>query len=283
MDSRIPPRLDAYLRLPPETALVLLSGVLGTTTNWLIHRYLYSLLASSSIPRPVVDDAPNPSTSSSSPASVVFVSFLRDYAFWKDGVARLGLDLGHAAKKGCFVFVDGLSGLCSGAAHGPADAPTPTPRALTAATAQHLRKELSDAVAQVQATSPGSRTVLIVDQPDVLLAISGGGLSSQALRDALLDVRENVHSSVITCAADEPLVASQTTTLEKEHASFVLSLAHDAHLVMSLRKLDSGTARDVSGVVRITAGGEDTGAVDNRDLLYYVAADGGVRVFERGE
>jgi elongator complex protein 6 len=59
---------------------------------------------------------------------------------------------------------------------------------------------------------------------------------------------------------------------------------------MSLRLLDTGTARDVSGVVRITAG--DEVEVDDRDiqrrieekeLLYFVGGDGGVKVFERGQ
>lgn len=59
---------------------------------------------------------------------------------------------------------------------------------------------------------------------------------------------------------------------------------------MSLRLLDTGTARDVSGVLRVTLGNE-TGAnekdiqdrVEERELLYFVGGDGGVRVFERGQ
>jgi elongator complex protein 6 len=43
--------------------------------------------------------------------------------------------------------------------------------------------------------------------------------------------------------------------------------------------LDTGSARDVSGVMRIT-GAEGTG--EGMEYLYYVAGDGGVKVFERG-
>lgn len=79
-------------------------------------------------------------------------------------------------------------------------------------------------------------------------------------------------------AADAPLVQSQATTLEREHAALVLGQAHEAARVLSLRMLDTGTARDVSGVVRVTtADGADEG-----EFLYYVAGDGNVRVFERG-
>jgi len=59
---------------------------------------------------------------------------------------------------------------------------------------------------------------------------------------------------------------------------------------MGLRLLDTGTARDVSGVIRITIGdqaAEDEQdirrRIEERELLYFVGGDGGVRVFERGQ
>jgi len=67
-----PPLLEPYLGLPPEAALVLLTGVLGASTNWLVLRYLQSVLA-----------APGPDV------GVLLVSFLRDRAFWAHGAARL--------------------------------------------------------------------------------------------------------------------------------------------------------------------------------------------------
>lgn len=86
-------------------------------------------------------------------------------------------------------------------------------------------------------------------------------------------------------SADDPLIASQATTLEKDHASFVLSLAHEAETILSLRLLDTGIAKDVSGVVRITRGGDGGGErqIEEKEYLYHVGGDGGVRVFERGQ
>lgn len=55
---------------------------------------------------------------------------------------------------------------------------------------------------------------------------------------------------------------------------------------MALRLLDTGTARDVSGVVRITAGdggSKEAEKIEERELLYFVGGDGGVKVFERGQ
>jgi elongator complex protein 6 len=59
---------------------------------------------------------------------------------------------------------------------------------------------------------------------------------------------------------------------------------------MSLRLLDTGTARDVSGVVRITIGdlvADDCHDVqrimEEKELLYFVGGDSRVKVFERGQ
>jgi elongator complex protein 6 len=57
--------------------------------------------------------------------------------------------------------------------------------------------------------------------------------------------------------------------------------------VMQLRTLETGAARDVSGVLRISRGGgwtdEAGDSLDERELLYYIQRDGGLRVFGRGE
>lgn len=88
-----------------------------------------------------------------------------------------------------------------------------------------------------------------------------------------------MQSTVLTFSADDPLLHSQATTLEKEHAALVLSQTHAAGRLLALRMLDTGTAKDVSGVVRIT--GQMDGE-EGKEFLYYVAADGSVKVFERG-
>jgi len=100
------------------------------------------------------------------------------------------------------------------------------------------------------------------------------------------DAEQKAHATVLALSADEPLVSAQTTTLEKEHAAFVLSLAHEAEAVISLRLLDTGTAKDVSGVVRITGGGGGGNlerVIEEHEYLYHVGGDGVVKVFERGQ
>lgn len=59
-------------------------------------------------------------------------------------------------------------------------------------------------------------------------------------------------------------------------------MAHEADTVFSLRLLDTGAAKDVGGVIRITHGGANSRTEDH-EYLYHVGGDGGVRVFERGQ
>lgn len=208
MASRAPPLLEPYLHLPHETSLILLSGVLGSSTNWLVHRYLYTLLAASqSIPSTYSSALPRGRQDGEQPleistidgdaeprhTSVVFVSFLRDYAFWRDGSKRLGLDLDVAGKKGSFIFVDGLTGLFTPASeHGRKQSgmDASARRVLLAATTDHFRRVLEDALSHAQVLNPGTRTVLVIDQPDVLLATAGDSISGQGLRGAILGLRE---------------------------------------------------------------------------------------------
>lgn len=97
-------------------------------------------------------------------------------------------------------------------------------------------------------------------------------------------------------SADSPLIHNASalshqnaTPLEVEHATFAVGLAHRAEMVMQLRNLETGAARDVSGVLRVSKGGawdQRECAKENweeKEVLYFVQRDGGVSVFGRGE
>ncbi|RDL31421.1 Uncharacterized protein BP5553_09630 [Venustampulla echinocandica] len=279
MASKIPPLLEPYLALPPEASLILLTNVLGASTNWLVLRFLHSTLATSSNSLEV---HPEDET------KVVFVSFLRDFAFWKDNARRLGLDLEkHAAKKS-FAFVDGLSGLFLPKQQRPAVGPGET--VLSSPSLTNVSEAILKAIQDVRGSSGAKGNVLlVVDQLDLLLAVAGNQVGAVNLEEMLAGLREEVHSAIITVSADHPLVSALQTPLETNHASFLVNIAHQADFIMGLRLLDSGTATDVSGVVRVTIGdqvAEDDDfrrKIDERELLYFVAGDGGVRVFERGQ
>jgi hypothetical protein len=76
MSSQIPPLLEPYLALPPEASLILLTSVLGASSNWLVLRFLHSALI-------------GPEALPENDTKVLFVSFMRDFAFWKENARRL--------------------------------------------------------------------------------------------------------------------------------------------------------------------------------------------------
>jgi elongator complex protein 6 len=80
MSSRIPPLLEPYLALPPEASLILLTSVLGASSNWLVLRFLHSALQS--------QDA-SPDSTTPKETKVLLVSFMRDLAFWRENGRKL--------------------------------------------------------------------------------------------------------------------------------------------------------------------------------------------------
>ncbi|OJD12727.1 hypothetical protein AJ78_06726 [Emergomyces pasteurianus Ep9510] len=363
MPTPTAPLLAPYTASPlPAQSLTLITSVLGATSNWLVLRILCDALAPDSnggleelgIDRGVGGRGVK---SAKGPMGVVFVSFLRQWDFWRTEARRLGLDLARLSNEGSFAFVDGMSELFLPAQAAPSSAPGPSavrsspvsariplhntlsvrnppsthPPAVTSnrkssSSSRKLRwssagggglDALEEEIASVINDLGGDTKsderpmkndiLLVVDQPDLLLAATGPGMGVGAVEmgEFLLGLRQRVHSTVITLAADSPLIHAgsvestrqQPTPLEREHASLVVGMAHQARMVMQLRDLDTGVARDVSGVLRISkAGGwvPETGmgqeedryghaGLEEKEVLYFVQGDGAVRVFGRGE
>jgi elongator complex protein 6 len=213
MTSRIPHLLEPYLTLSDETSLLLITGVLGASTNWLVLRHLHALLkpspSSQSHPHNSrLRAAANGSTlpergEAETEVAVLLVSFLRDFAFWKENASRLGLDLEAAARKGRFGFVDGLSSLFTPPiptqGHGQGQQqqqlrqPQQLPgqgwkRTLTSPAPRDIARVVMDGVEQLQRsgssisssrTAPGEgseiekkKVVLVIDGLDFVLAAS---------------------------------------------------------------------------------------------------------------
>jgi elongator complex protein 6 len=92
-----------------------------------------------------------------------------------------GLDLEAVKRTGRFSFVDGLTGLVAG------DAGSARDRVIKSAKEADVRKEIDAAVAGLKTT----KQILIVDQPDLLLALAQeGSVTSGSLSSLLLSLRE---------------------------------------------------------------------------------------------
>lgn len=173
---------------------------------------------------------------------------------------------------------------------------------------------------QKSSMEDGDELVLILDQPDLLLAATGPNMSIGATEMAewvtglqqvrshirrgiarqpsvtsyITDTRQHAHATVLTLATDAPLIHNASvsagqlaTPIETEHAAFAIGLAHRARSVMQLRTLETGAAKDVSGVLRISRGGGwsagEEDSLEEKEVLYFIQRDGGVSVFGRGE
>ncbi|THW26066.1 hypothetical protein D6D02_00479, partial [Aureobasidium pullulans] len=356
--NRTPPLLEPYLRLPSEASQLLLTGVLDSSPQWLVTRLLRS--------------AYTPAEETESPeeqdVSVILVSWLRDWEFWKSEARRgAGIDLARLAQQDKFVFVDGLTRLfpvaTSNTAVTPSPAaPSPTQRSLpvrntpaspipnrggplpsrgpvpsrgppASAPSQpqvaqpqqpaqptsqpqstqptnttHLKDSslastyttLSKTISTLLAKHPQRKIHLILDSPTLLLSTSASP-SASALSSLLLSLRSLVSTTTLILESDTPFLSAALpdpshlpTPLEAAHAAFVVQQAHISKWVLSLRPLDTGKARDVSGVIRVARGGawdddveeeEEVKGQEKKELeaLYFVQNDGGVKVFERGE
>jgi len=137
---------------------------------------------------------------------------------------------------------------------------------------------------------PGTKTTLIIDGIDFLLA-SQQSITALILSQLLTNLRKYADQMILGCSADGPLLhnaIASATPLEMEHLAFVTIMAHQSHTTMQLRSLDTGAAKDVSGVLRISRGGlyestEDIDSGSEYEWLYQVKGDGGVRLWSRGE
>ncbi|KAL3436745.1 hypothetical protein BDV09DRAFT_37488 [Aspergillus tetrazonus] len=167
-----------------------------------------------------------------------------------------------------------------------------------------LEKDVTTVIDQLRAPRPGedgeeSEVLLVVDQPDLLLAATGPnkGIGATEMAEWIMGLQQVATATIVTVSVDSPLIHNASafahqaaTPLETEHAAFAVGLAHRSEMVMQLRNLETGAARDVSGVLRVSKGGawgqrENAGeeSWEEKEVLYFVQRDGGVSVFGRGE
>jgi hypothetical protein len=93
---------------------------------------------------------------------------------------KQGLDLDKLTAKKNFSFVDGLDGIYV----------SQPQNQKTMKSTEQIIHSIRNAIRSLQRTSNGGKTILIIDQMDLLLALSGEELGPVQLSDILLDLRE---------------------------------------------------------------------------------------------
>lgn len=338
--SRIPPLLQPLVQTPKEDSLILLTSTLDASANCILGAFLRDAL------KPEADAYGSREDNAGRAKNVVLVSWMRDYAFWKQEVRKgAGLDLCGLRAQGRFAFVDGLSSLFLPACDdgeaeqlgqitsaippgisatrspqppstrarppAPGCASTATARAvprpstsstglytLSSALLEHANATIATALASLRPSIVAPSTLVILDNPDILLAavpaLTPAKLTSLFLE---LHVQNSVSHVLVHLQSDLALLtpSAPPQALQTAHQNLVVKTAHMSASVLGVRVLDTGVARDVSGVLRATANRDSWASIGTRsdggrsdvietgaELLYKVQGDGSVRVFERG-
>lgn len=186
------------------------------------------------------------------------------------------------------------------------DAPQSTPGLYTLKSLDlaHLKSTISTAVTALASnpntSSPQRKTLIVLDNPDLLLALNGS-ITASAMTSLILALHTlPTVSHVLThMQSDSPLLSlsAPAQPLEVAQHNLLVKYAHMSSRIVGVRVLDTGVAQDVSGVLRVTEqkaqwlglgfedaengmNGGDSGK--GKEFLYQVKGDGSVRVFERG-
>ncbi|KAG9187747.1 hypothetical protein G6011_05618 [Alternaria panax] len=323
LSTRIPPLLQAYVELPRDDSILLLTSTLGASANWLLVRFLCSALSTTTR-----------QDGGGEAHGVVLVSWMREYDFWRQEARKgAGLDVEQLRKDRRFAFVDGLGADSQTNVQttpraaapsatpaqrgppvlpargppgrtGPAGAPRPatsTPGHYTLGSLEmaDITATVSRAISSLATSAAHPHTLVVLDNPDLLLALNPAVTPSDFAALVLqLHTLPNVSHVLTHIHADTPLLSLSTPPqpLQVAHHNLLVKCAHMSRRILGLRVLDTGVARDVSGVVRVTEqtrqrlgvgfdieqtnGGHDSGRA--KELLYQVKSDGSVSVFERG-
>jgi elongator complex protein 6 len=210
-----------------------------------------------------------------------------------------GLDIQRLIDDKRLIYIDGLN------VHDlPSNSQTPA-TSLDSLSLDSLKTSLSKSLQTISATAKESQhqPTLIIESLDFLLAASppDAHVDATAIQQFTMKLQAQCRNLVLGTSADSPLLHNRheaSMPLEREHGALVATLAHQASLVYQLRGLDTGAARDITGVMRISrgggyfdggGGGGDEGVVEVGEVveggewLYQWKGDGSVRLWSRGE
>jgi elongator complex protein 6 len=179
-----------------------------------------------------------------------------------------------------------------------ASSQTPGHFTLTSLDLAHLKTTLTAAITSLSTPTNTRKTLLVFDTPDAYLALSSTAPSTFVSLLLQLHAKPSMSHILTHIHADTPLISPSAPAqpLEVSQVNLLTKLAHMSTRVIGTRVLDTGVARDVSGVVRVTeqrTGWQDLGleeegnlkegdAEKGKEFLYQVKGDGSVKVFERG-
>jgi len=329
---RIPSHLQPYVGLPHDESLLLVTSTLGASANWLTIRFLCAALSNTDdggaqqghnvVLVSWMRECGFWKQEARKGGGLDLERLKREGRFaFVDGLSEACLDATAAGEatngprttpsgpKSPALALQGRRGLAPAASRTvPAPAPahaasakqiSPGHYALKSLDMAHLKATVTGAVSALSSSSGSQRkTLVVLDNPDLLLALDPA-IKPSAISSLVLTLHDlpSVSHVLTHIQADNPLLSLSTPPqpLEIAHHNLLVKLGHMSRRILGVRVLDTGVARDVSGVIRVTEQRMDwrglgfkeeekarDDAGKGKEFLYQVKGDGSVKVFDRG-
>ena len=205
-----------------------------------------------------------------------------------------GTDLAQAQHQGRFIFLDGFSRLFAPTTRSPGSNYKTINLSSHTSWSHQLAQYITKALREVK-----GEPALIIEGVDFLLAAGLDNITAPHLLSLLsllsevtlfrLVLTKYTSRTFISLFADHNLIYSDhETDLTRNQSVLATSLIHRAYAISSLRPLQTGMAKDVNGVIRMTRGGawydfpKDTkGSADEEEWeMLYRIDDGKAKLFK---
>jgi len=128
----------------------------------------------------------------------------------------------------------------------------------------------------------GFQPVLILESLDLLIGPTN--ITAQSALALLYNARAMFDWLLVVVAANNDKSPRQAavSAMQVRRRQFTTSLLHQADITLSARRLDTGQAKDVSGVLRLTLSQPTRVQDQSNEFLYRVDTNLSLRVWTRG-
>lgn len=214
--------------------MFLVTSTMATQPLWLLTALIETKIkgAPLSLNGSAARRSENPATQEMK-TPVVVASFLHEHSFYHQALQKLRINAN------AYKVVDLLTGFVQKCGGKPRDV---------------VLKEL------LEQFTPDSQSTILIEQPELLLSLLDGLTSDELNQKFLQPLRKKCNLLIVSSSIDlfqdnenDPLDGSRGAV---EYTRFISSLIYTSIVVMNLRSLETGRAKDVTGSLMISRGGQ---------------------------
>ncbi|CAG8465518.1 12698_t:CDS:2 [Dentiscutata erythropus] len=250
--------------LTPLKSSILITDTLSAQGNFLVHHFIVNQIKADK--------------------HVILVGLAQIFNHYLNIGRKLGVNLTVASQKGQFSFIDGLTSLTINSS---TSFPTSmiTPLSITNCTKETLLNFYSviKKIITTHHASTNSNVLLIFDDLSVLVYSGFKVCDVLEFWGACRVLIEKYDGTLISLIhADEVSGLSSTDNIDFDDEIFVKSLIYKSEYLLSVRGLESGFSRDVSGEITIARGPKNFEKWFRPTALHYKILDNNVQFFAKG-